>query len=117
MNASFAAIQEFLVKGDLARASDAFAHIRPGDKTSLEGLHLSAKIHMAARRFEQVDVLCRVLRKEYPDESSGFHLGAESLHLQGRTPEAISLLRSRQPGVSNDETLKAIARFEDGPIA
>ena len=92
MNSSLLAVEKFLAAGDVAGASDAFGLLRTGLKFSTEGLKLSVRIHFAAERWDQVNVLCRILRKEYPQDGFGFTQGAESLYRQGRNDEAINLL-------------------------
>ena len=92
MNSSLLAVEKFLAAGDVAGASDAFGLLRTGLKFSTEGLKLSVHIHFAAERWDQVNVLCRILRKEYPQDGFGFTQGAESLYRQGRNDEAINLL-------------------------
>jgi hypothetical protein len=81
-----------LKRGDLLAATDAFSQLRPGFKSSLEGLMLCARIHAAAQRWSKVDVLCRVIRTEYPAEAFGFIAGSESLRRQGRDEEAAAML-------------------------
>ena len=93
MNSSLLAVENFLAAGDVAGASDAFGLLRTGLKFSIEGLKLSVRIHFAAERWEQVNVLCRILRKEYPQDGFGFKQGAESLYRQGRNDEGLDLLK------------------------
>jgi uncharacterized protein HemY len=112
MNNSILAVETLLEAGDLVRALDAFAMLRPGVKFSSEGLNLSVRIHFAARRWEQVDVLCRVLRKEYPTDVSGFTQGAESLYQQGRNNEAIDLLREWKTATRDEDVLARIERYQ-----
>ena len=92
MTAYFTEVESLLARGELWAAGDVFSQLRPALKSSLEGLMLSARIHGAAKRWENVDVLCRVIRKEFPLEVFGFAAGAESLHQQGRDSEATNLL-------------------------
>lgn len=104
-------VEDYLAAGDVTEASDAFGMLRPAFKSSLEGLKLSARIHFAAGRWEQVGVLCRILRKEYPTEVSGFTQGAESLYHQGRSSEAIEILKEWQTLTSGEDFLEAIDRY------
>jgi hypothetical protein len=95
MSALFAEIETSLGRGDLGSAADSFSQLRPIEKSSLNGLKLAARIHAGARRWELVDVICRVMRKEFPTEIFGFTEAAESLHQQGRHTEATDLLNLR----------------------
>jgi hypothetical protein len=92
MTAHYSEIESLLTGGELWAAGDVFSRLRPALKSSLEGLMLSARIHGAAKRWENVDVLCRVIRKEFPGDVFGFAAGAESLRQQGRDDEATNLL-------------------------
>jgi hypothetical protein len=89
---AFEKAEFFLERRELWAAGDAFSQLRPPLKSTLEGLMLSARIHAAAKRWSNVDVLCRVIRKEFPTEAFGFAAGAESLRQQGYDTEAASML-------------------------
>ena len=92
MKAQFAEVESLLASREIWAAADVFSQLRPAFKSSLEGLMLSARIHAAAKRWEHVDVLCRVIRNEFPGDVFGFAAGAESLRQQGREDEASTLL-------------------------
>src|SRR5689334_15521600 len=79
----FAETESLLKRRELYAAADAFSQLRPAFKSSLEGLMLSARIHAAAKRWSNVDVLCRIIRTEHPAEAFGFVAAAESLRQQG----------------------------------
>ena len=113
MSAPLLAVESLLLRGDSAGALDEFSKLRPAIKGSLDALKLVTRIYFATKRWEKVDVLCRVMRNEYPADVSGFEQGAESLHKQGRHVEAINLLKLWNIGVSETETLGAsIARYQ-----
>ena len=111
MNNSISVVEAYLAAGDVVTASDEFAMLRPGLKSGLEGLKLSTRIHSAANRWEQVDVLCRVLRKEYPNDVFGFTQGAESLHQQGRNSEAVDLLKEWLTVTPDQDALVKIEQY------
>jgi hypothetical protein len=117
MNGSIATVEAHLAASDITMASDAFANLRPGFKSTLEGLKLSARIHFAAARWEQVGVLCRILRKEHPIDPFGFTQGAESLHRQGRGAEAVRLLKDWQALMMqpDESILASIERYQITP--
>ena len=92
MSVPFAEVESLLARHEIFAAGDLFGQLRPALKSSLEGLMLSARIHAAAKRWEHVDVLCRVIRNEFPREAFGFAAGAESLRQQGREDDASTLL-------------------------
>jgi uncharacterized protein HemY len=113
MSAPLVAIEALLLRGDVTGALDEFAKLRPGLKGTLEALKLVTRIYAATKNWEKVDVLCRVMRNEFPADVSGFEQGAESLHNQGRNAEAINLLKLWNIGVSHSDTLHpAMVRYE-----
>ena len=69
-------------------------------------------LHSSQDHWTNVDVLCRVIRQDYPAESFGFEEGAESLHRQGRSSEAITLLKKYETGLNGDPgILYRLARY------
>ena len=112
MNETIAIIEGFLKAGDIQGAWGAFEKLRPNIRFGLQGLTISTRIHFAAKRWPEVDVLCRVLRKEHPDDPSGFTLGAESLYEQGRISDAIELLRRPESPATDPQVLAAIERCQ-----
>jgi predicted Zn-dependent protease len=112
MSGGIEAADAFLVAGDFDRAWSAFYQLRPNIRLGMEGLNLSARIYFAAKQWPEVDVLCRVMRKEYPTEVTGFLQGAESLFKQGRVREAIDLLK--QWPTADGSVSAAIQRLEAG---
>jgi hypothetical protein len=93
-------------------ANDEFGRMRAGFKSSRDGLKLAARIHFKAQNWDKVGVLCRVMRQEFPTDISGFTLGAECLHQQGRNAEAINLLKLWIVGVVDDPSIdRAMARY------
>ena len=116
MNPALTPVEALLASGDLNGASDEFAKLRPGFKSSLDGLKLAARIHSAANRWEKVGVLSSVMRKEFPTEVCGYELGAEALSEQGRHDEASKLLNvwdGNEEGRSRIENVLARYRPAD----
>jgi hypothetical protein len=112
MSSPFAVAEEFLNKGELPQAADALRQLRPGLQPSFEALQLWTRVHFATRAWDKVSALSRLMRKDYPQETYGFSQGAESLHQQGRTAEAIDLLKECTAGLANDPTiLYALGRY------
>ena len=100
MNPAFTPIEALLASGDLNGAGDEYAKLRSGFKSSMDGLTLAARIHAAANRWDQVGVLSRVMRNEFPSEVRGYELGVESLSEQGRHDDANNLLNSWDGGAT-----------------
>jgi hypothetical protein len=108
----FSAAETFLEAGDLAGAAEELSNLRPGLRGALEALQISMQIHWAQAHWSNVDVLCRLIRKEYPGAAFGFIWGAESLHRQERSSEAIEMLKAFQQGMDGDPNfLYALARY------
>jgi uncharacterized protein HemY len=112
MTEAFTAVDTLLTLGDIEGASNEYGRLRPSLKSSLEGLKLATRIHSKAKNWQKVDVLCRVMRQEFPMDISGFSEGAESFHQQGRNIEAINLLKLWIVGAVDDAAIeRAIARY------
>lgn len=92
MTPAFEKVEFFLERRELWAAGDAFSQLRSPLRSSLEGLMLSARIHAAAKRWSNVDVVCRIIRKDFPADVFGFAAGAESLRQQGYDSEAATML-------------------------
>jgi hypothetical protein len=112
MNETIKAADASLATGDIAGAWGAFESLRPNARFGLEGLKLSTRIHIAAKHWPEVDVLCRVLRKDYPSDPSGFMHSAESLYEQGRFSEAIQVLKQWPMPESESVVMAAIERYQ-----
>lgn len=113
MSSSLQAVSGHISLGNFKAATDELCRIRIGHQGTVEALKLWAQLHAAQKSWTNVDVVCRTLRKDYPEESFGYCQGAESLHQQGRTAEAIVLLRQNERGMSEDASiLYSMARYE-----
>lgn len=113
MSATFATVEELLTGGDIEGAAEEFGKLRPGHKSTLEGLKLSARIHAAAGNWEKVGVLSSVLRGEFPSEVAGFEFGAQSLYKRGRQAEAVALLQTwNGPASGRDAIDAALDRYK-----
>ena len=112
MNETKAAVENFLKAGDFQAAWSVFDNLRPNLRFGMEGVILTILIHSAAKRWSEVGVLCRVLRKEYPDDPSGFTHGADALYEQGRIADAIQLLGECPASATNPQILTAMERYQ-----
>lgn len=112
MSGPFLPVEACLKRGDLMGAGEEFGKLRPGLKGTLEGLKLAARIHSAAKDWDKVGVLSRVMRKEFPTDVAGFQIGANSLHEQGRDIEAIGLLKLWNDAGADQTVGELIAEYQ-----
>jgi hypothetical protein len=112
MKNHLAAAQSLIHDRDFAAARTELSNIRPGQQGTIETLRMWTLFHSSQDHWGNVDVLCKVIRQDYPSESFGFEEGAESLHRQGRSSEAINLLKQFETGLNNDPgILYRLARY------
>ena len=78
--------------GQFDNARDALEQLRPGQQEAFPALRLWAQCHAGAGRWEKVDVICRIIRRDYPQEPFGYAQAAHSLREQGRAADAAMLL-------------------------
>lgn len=113
MSVNFSSIEGHIASRNFKAAVDELCQIRTGHQGTMEALQLWAKLHAAQLKWGNVDVVCRTMRQDFPNETFGFLQGAESLHQQGRTPEAMALLQQNQASMGEDAGfLYQMARFE-----
>jgi hypothetical protein len=108
MSSPFASAETFINLRQFAEAADEIRKLRPWQQSSLEALKLSARINAGQGNWGNVDMLCRLIRKDYPLDPFGFVEGAESLHQQGRGPEAAELLRQCASSPLAEEATKSV---------
>lgn len=80
--------------GEFNDARAALEQLRPGEHEGFPALRLWAQCHAGGGRWEQVDVICRIIRRDYPLETFGYAQAADSLREQGRSVEAAALMRA-----------------------
>lgn len=112
MDNHLAAAQSLIHARNFAAAETELSKIRPGMQCSMETLRMWALLHASQEHWTDVNVLCNVIRRDFPTESFGFEEGAESLHRQGRSQEAIGLLKQFKGKFSDDPgILYRLARY------